>query len=228
MALQNQLGVLVMCYILLFLLCLWAWKMKSENLVSEKVLNGNWNLLHIRHIGGILIMTAIPAVFLPVIPENLFHWPGSAGLIQTLTLTIAALILLLLVKNNRHGLVVDESINDKDASFHAFHAILYIVVRSTFLICYEFFFRGCILFSCIDQFGTLAAIIINLVLYALIHSFNGKKEMYGAVPFGLMLCLFTIWYQSVWPAILLHLLLSSSHESIFLFPFLRKKSTSVI
>ena len=225
MALQNQLGVLVMCYALLFLLCLWAWKMRSENLVSEKVLNGNWVLLHIRHFGGILIMTAIPAVFLPVIPENLMQWPGSAGFIQTITLTVAALILLLLVIKNRDGMTIDEPVNDKDGYFHA---ILHIVLRSSFLICYEFFFRGCILFSCIDLFGTLPAIIINLVLYALIHSFNGKKEMYGSVPFGLMLCLFTIWYQSVWPAILLHLLLSSSHESFFLSPFLCKKSTSVI
>src|SRR5436190_4927522 len=198
MALQNQLGILVMCYALLFLLCLWAWKMKSDNLVSEKVLNGNWILLHIRHFGGVLIMTAIPAVFLPVIPEKLIQWQGSAGFIQTITLTVAALILLLLVMKNRNGLTIDEPVNDKDGSFHA---ILHIVLRSSFLICYEFFFRGCILFSCIDLFGTVPAIIINLVLYALIHSFNGKKEMYGSVPFGLMLCLFTIWYESVWPAI---------------------------
>jgi len=225
MLLQNQLGVLAICYGLLFLLCLWAWKMKSEHLVSEKVLNGNWILLHVRHAGGILIMTGIPAVFLPTIPQNVFLWPGSAGFIQTLTLTAAAVILFILVVKNRKGSAMDKPVSDKDA---AFHATLYIILRSLFLICYEFFFRGCILFSCIDSFGLVPAIIINLVLFALIHSFNGKNQMYGSVPLGLMLCLFTIWYQSVWPAIFLHLLLSSSHELIFLSPFLWKKSNSVL
>ena len=225
MLLQNQLGVLAICYGLLFLLCLWAWKMKSEHLVSEKVVNGNWILLHVRHAGGILIMTGIPAVFLPTIPQNVFLWPGSAGFIQTLTLTAAAAILIILVAKNRKGLAMDKPVSDKEASFHA---MLYIALRSLFLICYEFFFRGCILFSCIDSFGIVPAIIINLVLFALIHSFNGKNQMYGSVPLGLMLCLFTIWYQSVWPAIFLHLLLSSSHELIFLSPFLWKKSNPVL
>jgi len=225
MVLHNQLGVLALCYVLLFMLSLWAWQMKSENLVSGKVLNGNWIVLHVRHAGGILIMAAIPAVFLPVTYEGVFLWPGFTGYVQTLTLTVAAFLLVMLVVKNRKGLATDKPVNDKDAPLHA---MLYIVFRSCFLICYEFFFRGWILFSCIDLFGILPAIIINLALFALIHSFNGKKQVHGSIPLGLILCLFTIWFQSVWPAILLHLLLSSFHESIFLSPFLWKKTKSAL
>ncbi len=225
MAPQDQIKVLAICYGMLFLLCLWAWKMKSENLVSQKVLNGNWLLLHVRHAGGVFIMTVLPVLFLPVVPVRVFLWPGSVDHIQTLALMITALILLILVVKNREGLSIGRTAYQKGSSFHA---MLHIVLRSSFLVSYEWFFRGCILFSCIDLFGTIPAIIINLVLYALIHSFNGKKEMYGSVPFGLMLCLFTIWYQSVWPAILLHLLLSSSHESFLLSPFLCKKIKPVL
>jgi membrane protease YdiL (CAAX protease family) len=225
MALQNQIEVLALCYCLLFLLCLWTWKMKSENLVSQKVLNGNWLLLHVRHAGGILIMTGLPMLFLPVVPGRVFLWPGSADNIQTLTLMITGLMLLILVIKNRESLPIEEPVSQEGSSFHA---ILHIFLRSSFLVSYECFFRGFVLFSCIDLFGAIPAIIINLVLYALIHSFNGKKEMYGSVPFGLMLCVFTIWYQSVWPAILLHLLLSSSHESFFLSPFLCKRIKPVL
>jgi membrane protease YdiL (CAAX protease family) len=225
MALQDQMEILAICYGMLFLLCLWAWKMKSENLVSQKVLNGNWLLLHVRHAGGILIMTALPVLLLPVVPVTVFLWPGSANHIQMLTLMTAAMILLILVEKNRKGLTIKRSLYQRGSSFHA---ILHIFLRSSFLVSYEWFFRGCILFSCIDLFGTIPAITINLVLYALIHSFNGKKEMYGSVPFGLMLCLFTIWYQSVWPAILLHLLLSSAYESALLLPFLCKKQKPVL
>lgn len=225
MALQNQLGLLAICYCLLFLLCLWIWKMKSENLVSEKVLNGNWMLLHIRHAGGVFIMAGLPASFLPFIPESIFLWPASVDHIQSLTLMITGLILLTLVVKSREGIAIEQPVHQKGSSFHA---MLHIVLRSSFLISYECFFRGYVLFTCIDLFGIIPSIIINLVLYALIHSFNGKKEMYGAIPFGLMLCLFTVWYQSVWPAILLHLLLSSSHESYLLSPFFSKKSKPVL
>ena len=218
MVIQNQIYILAGCYCLLFLLCLWVWKMKSENLVSEKVLNGNWILLHFRHAGGIFIMAVLPLSFLTVVPDRMFIWPASVNIIQSLTLMATGLILLTKVIINRYGGSFEKPVNHQGSSFHA---ALHIVLRSFFLISYEWFFRGCILFSCIHSFGTIAAIMINLVLYALIHSFNGKKEMCGSVPFGLILCVFTLWFQSVWPAILLHLLLSSSHEFFLLSPFFK-------
>lgn len=214
----NQILILMVCYCLLFLLCLWVWKMKSENLVSEKVVNGNWILLHIRHAGGVSIMAILPTAFLPVVPDGIFLWPQSVDIIQCLTLMITGSILIILVVKNRGGESFERPVNYQDSSYHA---ALHIVLRSSFLVSYEWFFRGCILFSCIEWLGTIPAVIINLVLYALIHSFNGKKEMYGSVPFGLMLCVFTVWYGSVWPAILLHLLLSSSHEYFLLSPFFK-------
>jgi membrane protease YdiL (CAAX protease family) len=225
MEMLNQGIILAICYAMLFLLCFWAWRMKSENLVSEKILNGNWILLHFRHAGGVIIMVGLPVFFSPVISDDIPFWPGPFDYIQSLTLVATGWILLILVTKNRNGASIEKPANYQGSSKHA---ILHIVLRSCFLISYEWFFRGCILFSCIDLFGITPAIIINLVLYALIHSFNGKKEMYGSVPFGLILCLFTIWYQSVWPAIFLHLLLSSSHESYILSPFLCKKSKPVL
>ncbi len=98
--------------------------------------------------------------------------------------------------------------------------MLHILLRTVFLASYEWFFRGCLLFISMAVFDTAIAIGINLVLYALIHSFNGRKEWIGSLPFGLVLCVFTIWWQSIWPAIALHILLSSSYESVLLHPYL--------
>ncbi|MGZ8551073.1 MAG: CPBP family intramembrane glutamic endopeptidase, partial [Chitinophagaceae bacterium] len=140
-------------------------------------------------------------------------------------LIVTSSILVILAINEREDLSREKPLSRDGLSFHV---MLHIALRSSFLVSYECFFRGCVLFSCIEFFGTAPAIIINLILYALIHSFNGKKEMYGAIPFGLMLCLFTIWYQSVWPAILLHLLLTSLHESFILSSLFCKKSTPVL
>lgn len=220
----NPIIVLAGCYSLLFLLCLWVWKMRSENLLSIKVLNGNWKLLHLRHAGGASIMVLLPALFLPVLPMHLLEWPDSISIVQALTLIITGLLLLKLAIKHRDDLSFEKASHYKGSSLHA---AIHIVLRSFFLISYEWFFRGCILISCVYIFGTARAIIINLALYALIHSFNGKKEMCGSIPFGLILCVFTLWYQSVWPAILLHLLLSLSYESFLLHPFF-KKSTTVL
>lgn len=214
----NQIAVLAGCYSLLFLLCLCVWKMKNENPVSIKVMNGNWKLLHLRHAGGALIMALLPALLLPVLPEYLLVWPDAVSIVQGLTLMATGLLLLAVVI--KHG--DRSSLKEHSYKGASIHATVHIVLRSFFLICYEWFFRGCLLFSCVYIFGTTTAIIINLALYALIHSFNGKKEMIGSIPFGLILCVFTVWYQSVWPAIFLHLLLSLSYESFLLHPFFKK------
>ena len=79
------------------------------------------------------------------------------------------------------------------------------------MIVYEFFFRGMMLFIMEEDFGSATAVIINLILYTLIHWFD-KNERYGAVPMGIILCSVSMYYYSVWPAIAIHLSLALSHE----------------
>lgn len=91
----------------------------------------------------------------------------------------------------------------------------YLLIRIPFLIIYEIYFRGVLLIICINQFGISAAIVSNVILYAVAHVYSSRKEMIGTVPFGLVLCLATTITQSVWPAIIMHLLLALPYE-IFL------------
>lgn len=219
MAMLNQLIILACCYSLLFILSLWVWKMGSENLVAIKTAKASWKLLRLRHAGGILIMTLIPALLLPDLPKQLLTWQAPVDVLQALTLLITGFVLLVLVKKQANNLSFEKPGFDKTSSLQA---VIHLMLRSFFLVSYEWFFRGCILFSCIRLFGNIPAITINLALYAFIHSFNGKKELCGSIPFGLILCVFTLWYQSVWPAILLHLLLSLSYETAVLQSILKK------
>ena len=87
----------------------------------------------------------------------------------------------------------------------------YVLIRILFMIVYEFFFRGMMLFVMMEDFGPAAAVVINLILYTLIHWLD-KKERYGAVPMGIILCSVSIYYYSVWPAIIIHLSLALSNE----------------
>ena len=64
-------------------------------------MNGNWLLLHLRHAGGMIIMAVLPALFLPVIREDILLWPDPLNIIQVLTLAVTGLILVTLVIKNR-------------------------------------------------------------------------------------------------------------------------------
>ena len=214
----SQLSILVVFYVLLFLLCFLVWKKKSGNLISAKVQNGDWTWLHIRHAGGIIIMVVLPVLFLPV-PSNLLAWPQHVDSLQVTALLITALVIFSLSAKETEVLGNKKFIVNKGSFFQA---VLHIILRNSFLVCYEWFFRGLVLFICVSLFGIIPAVLINLSLYAAIHLINGKKEFLGSILFGIILCAFTLWWHSVWPAILLHILLSASYESVILHSFFCK------
>jgi len=90
--------------------------------------------------------------------------------------------------------------------------IYYFIVRALFLFSYELWFRGFLLFDCIHWFGIPLAVFINVSLYVLLHIFNGKKEALACIPFGLLVCFFSILFNSALPAILLHIGFSLAYE----------------
>ena len=67
------------------------------------------------------------------------------------------------------------------------------------------------LFVMADDFGIAIAVIINIVLYVLVHWYD-KTERYGSVILGGILCWLSFYYHSVWPAIFVHIGLSLGYE----------------
>ncbi len=103
--------------------------------------------------------------------------------------------------------------------------ISYFIVRAFFLFSYELWFRGLLLFYCIHWFGTPLAVFINVFFYVLLHIFNGKKEVLACIPFGLLVCFFSILFNSVWPAIMLHIGFSLAYEyNIYRFNLINSKT----
>ncbi|MGI8601175.1 MAG: CPBP family intramembrane glutamic endopeptidase [Chitinophagaceae bacterium] len=94
--------------------------------------------------------------------------------------------------------------------------IFYLLIRVLFLVGYEFYFR-IVLLQAFYFLPIAYAVVINVILYSAAHAFSGKKEMIGSVPFGFALCLLTIIHQSVWPAIMLHIILCLPYESLKLY-----------
>jgi membrane protease YdiL (CAAX protease family) len=128
---------------------------------------------------------------------------------QVFSFIIVALLSVLLASG--HAKRVSEK---KEKAIN--QSIVHVLLRTGFIISYEWFFRGCLLFVCVNAFGIFPAVAINILLYSLIHSFSSKKEFAGSILFGGVLCAFTIWCDTIWPAIVLHWLLSFSYDSIIL------------
>jgi len=101
---------------------------------------------------------------------------------------------------------------------HPFQILLYALPRLTFIISYECFFRGSLLMGLSVVAGTTWSIIINILLYTLVHIHKDKREIWGCIPFGLLACVFAVWWQSAWPAIIFHSQIAIIHE----WPALRK------
>ncbi|HLO91261.1 MAG: CPBP family intramembrane glutamic endopeptidase [Chloroflexota bacterium] len=89
-----------------------------------------------------------------------------------------------------------------------------------YLIAYEFMVRGYLLYSTIPLTGLWPAILINTVIYSLIHVHKGYKEMVASVPLGIVLCYLTWITGNIWTAVLTHIIMALSNEwfSIYLNP----------
>jgi membrane protease YdiL (CAAX protease family) len=81
-----------------------------------------------------------------------------------------------------------------------------------YLLGYEFFFRGLLWISCFNAFGFWPAMIINIILYAIVHLDQGTAMSFGTIPAGVIFCYLTFLTGSFFPAFLIHANLAVSTE----------------
>lgn len=112
-------------------------------------------------------------------------------------------------------------ITDKDANIYAYlsksridarFVILETCAFVLYLFFYELLFRGLLLFYCIKNYGVVNAVIVNVSIYALSHIQQGVREAFGALAFGLILCIPTIISGNFWSAYVIHLSLALSNS----------------
>lgn len=93
----------------------------------------------------------------------------------------------------------------------------YFTGRIIFLFLYELFFRAVLLFSLAAVAGNLLSILVNVVCYVALHAHCKKNELIATVPFGFVTCLLCLAANSIWPTIVLHLLIAITAESLIIF-----------
>ena len=199
-------------------------KLGIHNLQKALMAPNGLRLLNLKHLLGIVLFGLLSYI---VIPEFRF-------LIETIEIPKLHVLILFLFVLFLSAFASHSSIQNQDDIYqnqinqYGFsHAWMYFIIRFTFLLCYEFFFRGVILYMFLDITNPILAIFYCTILYVLIHIFDSRKEIIGAIPFGIILCLFTYYTNSVWYAFLIHLALSSVYEiSTFYYLTLKNKIIS--
>lgn len=94
-----------------------------------------------------------------------------------------------------------------------------------YLFAYEFFFRGFLLFPCIDQWGLVWAVVINVVFYSLAHLDQGWRMVIGAAIFSVILSLISFYTGNFYAAFLIHVINACCNEwiSLYYHPEMRVK-----
>ena len=79
---------------------------------------------------------------------------------------------------------------------------------AAYLFGYELLFRGVLLFPLADELGVWIAIAINIALYSATHIPKGLDETIGAIPLGLVLCILTLYTDTIWIAFIVHVVMA--------------------
>jgi membrane protease YdiL (CAAX protease family) len=219
---ETNLNIVLLACMSLFLLLNWAKFIKAESLFSERAEEGDWITVN-----GIQAIS-IAILFIPVLWD-----PNCLGDYLEISLPVSLMKSLGLLAS-MGAILIFIHYNSLQQSRLRFSnkqvtgVYQYIFLRITFIFIYEWFMRGLLLTTLVQRFGMVAGVIINLVIYTLLHSHKSKKEMMGCIPFGLLVCVLTIWWDSVWPAIILHLQLCLTYELPHLKKyFLNKKQATI-
>lgn len=205
----TQIYYLIAASFIIYFIISYAYKILKIQNVEEALLTSRGLLLiNLKHILGILLFGLI---FYLITPEyrfliNSFEIPNLNILLLLLGVVfISALLAFTLVKKNLK--------NKAEISQYSHNqGWIYFIIRIVFLISYEFFFRGVLLFYFMEINGLILAIIISTLLYVLIHIFDSKAEILGAIPFGIVLCLFSYFTNNIWAAFIIHGTLSGVYE----------------
>jgi len=190
----------------------------SENGVLEKWLKSKkGEVLDVlfRRLLGVLLYGCLPLSILLIFRTNDlanfgFNTPKPETFLWTILLSIVILPLSYYNSLNSDNLKIYPQIRSTNWTFSLLG--MSAVSWMGYLFAYEFLFRGFLFFSSIPLMGLWPSILLNTLIYALVHIPKGYKETLGAIPFGILLCYLTYKTNSIWIAVFAHIIMALSSE----------------
>lgn len=206
---SNIISNYAICYSMYFIMIWIIYLNNSHQLFDQKGLPAKnpGNLLALQ-IAGILWLGLVPLIWAKPILKIIFG-EGKTGTEFILSFIS---VLLFLIFTGIHQAKETVKVSQKITLPSRSYLSRYFILRIPFLLSYEIFFRGLLLFLNIEKFGLVVAILIDMLLNFILHAFSGKKMQWACIPFSLIACLLNYQAQAVWPSIILHLAISISFE----------------
>lgn len=182
---------------------------------------GQIYLIHFQRLLGIILFGIIPvSIFIYLFDKQLANI-GLTGSFNTTTLYYTVSIGAILILINAIVTRQDECQKNYPQIRTKKWTIRLIIMSALgwagYIFTYELLFRGILLSESIAVVGIPIAIVINILVYALVHIPKGLSETIGSVFFGIVLCLITIHTGTIWAAFLTHLILALSNEWFAIF-----------
>jgi membrane protease YdiL (CAAX protease family) len=161
---------------------------------------------------GILFTGIIPFIVFILILKVI---PSTIGLVIGRTFQFWYLLVILIFftafvsfKLSKSRKVQEMSPELKIENWFPRHIVLSVSAWLFYILGYEFLFRGVLWFLCSEAFGFWPAMLINLLLYSLVHLPQGRLVATGTLPIGIILCLLSQLTGSFIPAFLIHSLIA--------------------
>lgn len=199
-----------------------ASRMGKKEIAANK---SNEIAIHFQRISGAIIFLLVPLLASPYLSTSSAKDWGVALLnpVQS-AIWFLSLGLLVVIGSHRRAKTPANLSVYPQIRVRSWNVRLYFLSGLTwaaYLLSYEFFFRGFLLFACEQVTGITIAITINVFFYALIHIPKGKFETIGAVPLGIILCLITYSTGSFWTSFGIHLCMALSNEWMSVYYFMK-------
>ncbi len=200
--------VLIIAYLIYSLVAWWVYREHADKILFPDGKTGSLSIWNLRHLAGIALFFIYP-VFVSTSWLQLFH-VGIYSLPVIIAIVIAGYALLKL--SIIHGFNLPYPVSRLLCQGQKYRVSL--LLRGVFLVCYEFYFRGLLLFTLVGVVGYFSASIISTALYTLSHFGDAIWECIATIPFGFFLCWVTVETNSILPAILLHWFIALPGEII--------------
>lgn len=200
--------VLIATTALLLLCAAWATARNSPGFAAVISGKGHLSVLNTKHLAGIVVFLVSYACYRVTPGTDIrifeFSWNSEWSFISII-ITFIAVVAGFTSAGREKKIIPGHCLA-------VFSLLTYFLIRTFFLLLYEFFFRGVFLFFLIDHTDIGTAVGINIAVYTLVHCYSSRNEIIGTIPFGLLLCMVTLLQHTVWPAVIIHLALSMSYE----------------
>lgn len=189
-------------------------KEEINNSASSSHKDNTRNIL-LQRLTGIFLFGFAPALMMMLLIHKtdisfIFGKPGSDTWLWLLPLGSFTLVINYFISGSDNNLDMYPQIRKREWSTGLL--ILSALSWLAYLFAYELLFRAFLFLPLLGKMGLWPAVIINTGIYSLVHIPKGKREAFGSIPLGIILCLLVYKTGSFWIAFFIHGIMALSNE----------------